>query len=119
MLKWPGLVMTTIIASGSSTVQQQQQVDDQAAQQDRHQQHDVAKTSWREEAAVVAQVADRPAHRRAHHGRCRWQRGKERSALFPVSSAAPALPLPWAVALPAAAVPAGPAVIAATMLAPM
>ena len=39
--------------------QQQQQVDDQAAQQDRHRQHDVAKTSWREEAAVVAHVADR------------------------------------------------------------
>ena len=39
--------------------EKQQQVDDQAAQQDRQRQQDVAETPWREEAAVVAHMADR------------------------------------------------------------
>ena len=39
--------------------EKQQHIDDQAAQQDRQRQQDVGETPWREEAAVVAHMADR------------------------------------------------------------
>ena len=111
--------MTTIIASGSSTLEEQQQVDDQAAQQDRQRQQYVAETPWREKAAVVAHMAD--GHIVAHI--MVGAAGKGKRAVRLVSGVFPGRGglrrLRFRGALPAAAVPAGPAVIAATMLAPM
>ena len=109
--------MTTIIASGSSTVSSSSRLTTRPRSRIATDSSDVAKTSWREEAAVVAHMADR--HIVAHIMVGAAGKGKGAVGLVSGVVRSAGLAVALAVALPAAAVPAGPAVIAATMLAPM
>ena len=112
--------MTTIIASGRQHGEEQEQVHHQAAQQDGSRQKYVAEAPGREEAAVIAHMADR--HIVTHIMVGAAGKGKGAIAFFRLFAlrlvdglrafASPSTP-------PATASAPGPALIAATMLAPM